>query len=82
VIKAQGRFPSGKPLLALGLTEEDWAHLRLGQSIQVNLRDLLGRGMPNLTVVLLGGATEESLIADLEAIGWLQQTAAVGRHRR
>jgi hypothetical protein len=55
---------AGRPVVVLGLSDENWHRLRtggdegLGQPIRFNLREL---GLPPLTVVILGGRTEDSI---------------------
>jgi hypothetical protein len=68
MIKAVMANAVGVPTgIVLGLSEENWRRLRAGQPIPVRLRELHPT-LPDLTVLLLGGDTEESLTADLRAI--------------
>ncbi len=56
----------GPSVVILGLSDENWRHLRDGQPIAVKLGDLEpGRTVD--TVVLIAGATEEEMYEDLRA---------------
>jgi hypothetical protein len=70
VIKASSVHPeTGQSLVFLGLSDENWKRLRAGQPIVVNLRRDLSPDLPNLSVVILGGEDEQSLIDDLRSLG-------------
>jgi hypothetical protein len=56
----------GQRTLVLGLSQENWSRLRSGQPIPVRLTDL-DPSLPPLTVVIIGGPTEESIYEDLRA---------------
>jgi hypothetical protein len=57
----------GSRVLVLGLSEENWRRLRTGnQPIPVRLQDL-DPTLPPITVLLIGGPTEESIFEDLRA---------------
>jgi hypothetical protein len=60
--------PDGQRTLILGLSDENWRRLRGGQPIPVALGDL-HPSLPNLTVLITGGATEQALMDDLRATG-------------
>ncbi len=68
MIKAVGTGRTGRPLVVLGLSDENWARLRAGRPILVELAEL-SPTLPALSVVLLGGDTEQSLMDDLRALG-------------
>ena len=69
MIKARGETGDGKPLVLIGLSDENWRRLRtggdegLGQPIQFNLREL---GLPPMTVAIIAGKTEEGMKAIIE----------------
>jgi hypothetical protein len=65
VIKATGRA-NGKPLLILGLSGENMARLMANEPIKIDAADL---GLPELTVIVVGGRTEESILANLRSTG-------------
>ncbi len=56
------------PTVFLGLSRENTRRLLADQPIVVKLRDL-HPALPDLTVVLLGGETEELIEAQLRALG-------------
>jgi hypothetical protein len=60
--------PDDQRTLILGLSDENWRRLRGGQPIPVTLGDL-HPSLPNLTVLITGGATEQALMDDLRASG-------------
>lgn len=67
MIKAAGRTATGKPLLILGLSGENMTRLMAGEPILIDT-DQLGHafaGIPSLSVLVVGGRTEESIYADL-----------------
>jgi hypothetical protein len=68
VIRALGSGrEDGSRVLILGLSDENWARLRTGnQPIPIRVHDL-DPSLPPLTVVIIGGPTEESIYEDLRA---------------
>lgn len=75
MIKASGRRSSdGAPLLILGLSKENTTRLLAGQPILIRTDDMLQLGLPPIEVVLLGGATEQTILAELRAGGWVTDT--------
>jgi hypothetical protein len=56
----------GSRTLLLGLSDENWTRLRAGQPIPVRLQ-ALDPTLPPLTVVIVGGATEDEIYEDLRA---------------
>lgn len=58
--------PDGGRTVILGLSDENWERLRLGQPIPVNLREM-DPELPPLTVLLIGGPTERAMYEDLRA---------------
>lgn len=69
MIKAAGTRQGGGQFVAFGLSDENWARLRAGKPILVNLREMHPE-LPELSVMLLGGDTEDSLAEDFRAMGW------------
>lgn len=69
MIKGRGKTRSGEPFVLIGLSDENWRRLRtggdegLGQPIRFNLREL---GLPPMVVAIVGGKTEEGLLAIVE----------------
>jgi hypothetical protein len=56
----------GRRSLILGLSDENWRRMRAGEPIAVRLQDL-DPDLPPMTVLLIGGATEEEMYEDLRA---------------
>jgi hypothetical protein len=56
----------GPSVMILGLSDENWRHLREGQPIAVKISDLEPDRTVD-TVVLIAGATEEEMYEDLRA---------------
>lgn len=65
MIKAAGTV-GGKPMLILGLSGENMTRLMAGEPIML---DAAALGLPDMTVVVVGGRTEDSITADLRAHG-------------
>jgi hypothetical protein len=68
VIKAVGTGRGG-PVVFLGLSRENTRRLLANQPIRVRSRELHA-DLPDLTVVLLGGETEDDIAEDLRVLGW------------
>lgn len=64
MIKASGGGADGVPLLLLGLSRENCRRLLDGQPIKVRA-DHVDPRLPTLTVVLVGGETEDAIAAEL-----------------
>lgn len=77
MIKAVGKSAGVPTSVLLGLSDENWRRLRAGQPIPIRLHDL-DASLPELTVVLLGGPDEASLVDDLRALGGQLRTSAGG----
>jgi hypothetical protein len=56
------RAADGTPVVGLGLTDENWRRLRLGQPIIVKLREMIDS---DLEILLIGGETEDALTEQL-----------------
>lgn len=67
MIKAVASGESGT-IVFLGLSRENTARLLANQPIPVKLRELHA-DLPDLTVVLLGGETEDDIAEDLRVLG-------------
>ncbi len=67
MIKAAGVL-GGKPALILGLSGENMTRLMAGEPIML---DTAALGLPEMTVVVVGGRTEDAILADLRAHGLL-----------
>jgi hypothetical protein len=65
VIKARGKTGDGKDLVVLGLSEENLARLVAQEPISFNLSEI---GLSPIQVVIVGGRTEEELMADLRKL--------------
>lgn len=65
MIKAAG-VSNGKPLLILGLSGETVTRLMAGEPI---LLDTAPLGLPDMSVVIVGGRTEQTILDDLRAHG-------------
>lgn len=66
MIKGIGSGPDGKPIVFLGLTEQNLQFLRQDMPVKVELSEL---GLPPTTIVIFTGPTEEAMIADLAKAG-------------
>lgn len=62
MFKAAGRTGDGEPLLVLGLTGENMARLMADEPVVVDAAQL---GLPEMTVVLVGGKTEQAIGDDV-----------------
>lgn len=67
MIKAAGTR-GGKPALILGLSGENMTRLMAGEPIML---DTAALGLPEMTVVICGGRTEDAITADLRVHGLL-----------
>jgi hypothetical protein len=67
MIKAVASGPDGS-VVFLGLSRENTRRLLDNQPIRVRLREL-HPDLPDLTVVLLGGETEDDIAEDLRVLG-------------
>lgn len=70
-----GGMKDGAPLLVIGLSAENGRRLVGGEPIRVKAEDLALMGLPEMEIVLVGGATEEEIAEDLRAAGWLRPDA-------
>jgi hypothetical protein len=68
VIKAVGRRRDGGHTVILGLSRENTDRLHRNQPIPVRLREL-DPSLPDVTVLLIAGETEDDLAEDLRALG-------------
>lgn len=66
MIQAVASGPGGT-LVFLGLSRENTRRLLADQPIRVRLQDL-DAGLPEVTVILLGGETEEDIAEDLRVL--------------
>lgn len=71
MIKAAGTL-GGKPALILGLSGENMARLMAGEPIMLDAATL---GLPEMTVVVVGGRTEDAIVADLRKHGLVPAAA-------
>lgn len=71
MIKAAGSNSDGVPMLLLGLSAENMRRLSRGKPIRISSAETKAMGLPELTVVILGGDTESDIIDDLRAMGWV-----------
>jgi hypothetical protein len=62
VIKFTMQAKDGALVIGLGLTDENWRRLRLGQPIVVKLREMIDS---DLEILLIGGETEYTLTEQL-----------------
>ncbi len=69
MIKASGRTGDGQPLLIVGLSGENMARLMAGEPIRFDADEL---GLPAMTVVVVGGRTEQDIADDLRKHGLLR----------
>ena len=60
---------TGRPCLGIGLSKENCDRLLEGQPIQFSTE---GMGLPVLEILILAGATELSITADLVKVGALR----------
>lgn len=67
MIKAGGTGANGNPLLMLGLSGEGMTRLMAGEVIRLN--DVGKLGLPEMTVVIMGGRTESDITARLRECG-------------
>lgn len=61
MIKAAGQH-NGRPLLVIGLSGENMTRLMAGEPI---LFDAGALGLPEMSVLVVGGRTEDAIAADL-----------------
>jgi hypothetical protein len=67
MIKAAGR-DGDKPLVLIGLSSESMTRLMADEPIRFNLAEL---GFSPMTVIIVGGQTENAITAQLQASGLL-----------
>lgn len=67
MIKAVGRA-GDRPLIIIGLSDENLRRLRDDQPIRFDLADL---GLPPALVLILGGPTEDAIVDQLHENGLL-----------
>lgn len=67
MIKVPGRTGDGRPLLVLGLSGENMTRLMAGEPMVVDTGQLgpAFAHLPSMSLVLLGGRTEQAIIDDL-----------------
>lgn len=68
MIKASGRDALGRPLLVLGLSGENMTRLMADEPIRLDTGAL---GLPPMTVLIVGGRTEDAITAKLRQHGLL-----------
>jgi hypothetical protein len=72
VIKAVGRDGLGRPLLIIGLSGESMTRLMADEPIKFDMAEV---GLPPLTVVIVGGKTEDAITGQLTSVGLLRKPA-------
>jgi hypothetical protein len=66
MIKYQGEL-DGKPLVGIGLSDENLRRLKEGAPIHINLLEV---NLPyNVTILLFAGPTEETMVERLRSVG-------------
>lgn len=76
MLKAVGKNAVGVPqTIILGLSRANTERLHANQPIPVRLREL-DPSLPDLTVVLLAGETEDDLAEDLRSLGRVREMPA------
>ena len=68
MIKAVASQKDGSTAVFLGLSRENVDRLLANQPIPVKLREL-HPDLPDLTIILLGGETEDDIAEDLRSLG-------------
>lgn len=76
MIKATGVDGNGQTLLVLGLSGENVTRLMADEPIKFDLAEL---GLPPMTVVIVGGRTEESILTQLRSVGLVDDHTRVHR---
>jgi hypothetical protein len=69
MIKAAGRTGDGRPLLILGLTEENVTRLTGGEPVRVPAAHLRALGLPPVEIAITYGPDEESIAAEIRVAG-------------
>jgi hypothetical protein len=69
VIKFTAKSKDGRPLLALGITDENVTRLRAGLPAYVSPVDLQQMGLPPMHLMIVHGADERAIIHDLRQGG-------------
>jgi hypothetical protein len=72
VIKAAGRDGLGRPLLIIGLSGENMTRLMADKPIKFDMAEV---GLPPLTVVIVGGKTEDAITEQQPGAGLLRKPA-------
>lgn len=75
MIKAVGRDGLGRPLLIIGLSGENMTRLMADEPIRFDMAEV---GLPPLTVVIVGGRTEDAITEQLTGVGLLRKPAKEG----
>lgn len=66
MLKGRGsRDGDETPILLLGLSRENTAHLHEGRPIIISAADMVGMGFPAIEVTIMAGETEASLSQSL-----------------
>ena len=69
MIKAAGNTGDGKPLLLVGLSGENITRLVAGEPINITAANMVEMGMPELTLAIVYGKTEEVILGELRRQG-------------
>lgn len=77
MIKAAGQTGDGKPLLLLGLSGENITRLVAGEPINITSAWMVEMGLPELTIALVYGRTEEAIMVELRAQGFADEHTEV-----
>jgi hypothetical protein len=75
VIKAAGTH-NGRPMLLLGLSGENMTRLMADEPIRLDTGEL--PGLPAMVVVIVGGRTEDAILAQLRSVGLVPSEQATG----
>lgn len=78
MITGNGRDGNGRPVLVIGLSGENMTRLMADEPIII---DGAAVGFGDLTVALLGGRTEQDIVARLSAVGLVNAGTEVRDHR-
>jgi hypothetical protein len=65
MLKFTARSGDGRPLLMLGITDENVARLKAGKPILVKADDVAAMGLPAIAVAIQYGATEQAILDDI-----------------
>jgi hypothetical protein len=69
VFKAAAPGKDGARVLMLGLSRLNAERLLSGKPIVVNAPEMIAMGFPAMTVALLGGETEDSILEEIRSAG-------------